>query len=222
MHSIVLGLTLAVSTPDKLASLLPAILFHQTFEGFAVGTQLAAFASPHRTNRRTRGGAATDPVNNDDDDDPSRGSTCCNASPSSTRLILPSPTIPQPRARILWPKILALLFAIPMPLVMIIVLFIRQFQPFPLPTLSSSSYPTSIPSTTTTVPVAGSFTPTNTDTLQGTTCAVSAGLLIFVGLVELVAGQFRYSEAFERESAWKQFGAVGSFIAGSIGMGVIG
>src|SRR5260370_19759248 len=184
MHSIVLGLTLAVSTHDKLASLLPAILFHQTFEGFAIGTQLAAFASSHH--RTHSGTTTTDQVQNND---PSRGSICCDASPSSlsTRLNLPS-SIPQSRTTtsILWPKILAIFFAVPMPLVMIIVLFIRQFQPSPpSPIISSHSS-----SSSSFISDDGSSL-TNTDILQGVTCAVSAGLLIFVGLVELVAGQFR-------------------------------
>ena len=199
MHSIVLGLTLAVSTPAKFASLLPAILFHQTFEGFAVGMQLAAFAVPHRTYRRT-GVTATEVR----DDDPSRNSTCCDPSPSSSRQSSPSPA-PQSRYQILLPRILALFFAIPMPFVMCIVLSIRQFQPSASPVSTSTL---------------GS--PTKVDILQGTTCAVSAGLLIFVGMVELVAGQFRYNGELQRESAWKQFGAVFSFIAGSLGMGIIG
>ncbi|KAF8336474.1 uncharacterized protein EI90DRAFT_3045872 [Cantharellus anzutake] len=57
--------------------------------------------------------------------------------------------------------------------------------------------------------------PNKSDILQGITCATSAGLLIFVALVELVAGQSRCSTELQRESARKQFGALtAAFVAG--------
>ncbi|KAF8336470.1 ZIP zinc transporter-domain-containing protein [Cantharellus anzutake] len=215
MHSIVLGFTLGVATDAKFTSLLPAIIFHQIFEGFAVGTQLAAFAAPRTTRRRTgRNGERANVIQTADlSMDRSRSSTT-----SSTRLNSPSP-IPQTRAQLLLPPILALFFAVPIPLTILIISSIPQLRP---PTPSSiSSFPISKMLESTLSSLSSASSRARTDVLQGITCAVSAGLLIFVALVELVAGQFRYDPELQRESLRKQFGAVAAFIAGCIGMGII-
>ncbi|EGN97752.1 hypothetical protein SERLA73DRAFT_57578, partial [Serpula lacrymans var. lacrymans S7.3] len=45
IHSIVIGLTLAVTTGSEFTSLLTAIIFHQLFEGLSLGIRIASLPS---------------------------------------------------------------------------------------------------------------------------------------------------------------------------------
>lgn len=42
VHSVLIGIVLGVAYPDELVALIPALSFHQLFEGFAMGSVLAA------------------------------------------------------------------------------------------------------------------------------------------------------------------------------------
>ncbi|EGO23339.1 hypothetical protein SERLADRAFT_416696 [Serpula lacrymans var. lacrymans S7.9] len=57
IHSIVIGLTLAVTTGSEFTSLLTAIIFHQLFEGLSLGIRIASLPSQSDSPDEEQGGA---------------------------------------------------------------------------------------------------------------------------------------------------------------------
>ena len=57
---------------------------------------------------------------------------------------------------------------------------------------------------------------------QGLLCAVSAGMLIYVSCVEMLAGDFVMDSNLWRSAVWRQILALGSLMVGVVGMSVVG
>jgi zinc transporter 1/2/3 len=62
---------------------------------------------------------------------------------------------------------------------------------------------------------------TRSQILQGSTSAISAGLLIYVACVELIAGDLVLNESLHRERPSIQAGAIVAFVAGALGMSLL-
>lgn len=221
LHSLVIGITMAVSTISHFSALLPAIVFHQTFEGLALGVRLASVANP----------SASSPTfasqRDDSEDDVQSETGYRSTSPSTSSPTLaegrspsrpPSPT----RTQRILPPLLAILFAIPIPLIILVSLLLpssssssggSNIHPF------SFSSPESIPTPLSILSLSSS---SQKSTFQGVSSAISAGLLIYVSCVELMAGDFIYEPHIQNESPWKQTGALLALVGGALGMGAIG
>lgn len=165
-----------MAAASRFASLLPAIFFHQVFEGLALGVRLADLA------RRQQ---------------------------------IISPATDGPPRRLL-PRILSFLFALPVPLILLITFAATSHQsrePFPTPsslfnTIPGSPYP----------PISQPGV-----AFQGVTSAISAGLLIYVSCVELLAEDFVHDTDMQREMPiWKQVSAVVALVLGALGMCFVG
>src|ERR1700733_14179129 len=103
LHSFVIGLTMAVAPASRFAELIPAISFHQVFEGIALGVRLASLTKPP-----------------EDESADTRAQTSTNRSTELT-------FVPSKVERIL-PPFLSFLFALPVPLILLISLFTPQLQ----------------------------------------------------------------------------------------------
>lgn len=57
---------------------------------------------------------------------------------------------------------------------------------------------------------------------QGLLCALSAGMLIYVSCVEMLAGDFVMDSGLWRSAVWRQCLALGSLMVGVVGMSIIG
>lgn len=143
-HSVFIGLTLAVSG-QEFDTLYVVLVFHQTFEGLALGSRLAS--------------------------------------------------IPWPKSKKWTPYVLGMGYAISTPIAIAIGLGVRQ------------SYP---PNSQTTLIVNGVFD------------SVSAGILIYTGLVELMAHEFMFSGYMQRAPIREVLGAFGTMCAGAGLMALLG
>jgi solute carrier family 39 (zinc transporter), member 1/2/3 len=219
LHSFVLGVTMAVATPRRFASLLPGILFHQTFEGIAIGVRLANIASPSLFPEQPDDSRETNRENE------RNGSSGYSASPPtlihppipSHPVASPPPTATQ---RIL-PPLFAVLFSVPIPFILLLSFFIPALQSrdslIPPHHTNTTITPSLLPSSPSSL---ADLNPplTRATLLQGVTSAVSAGLLIYVSCIELLAGDFFHDASMQKASARKQGGAIAAFIAGALGM----
>ncbi|KAF8323960.1 Zinc/iron permease [Clavulina sp. PMI_390] len=186
LHSFVIGLTLAVASPARFQELLPAIFFHQVFEGVALGVRLASLQQPP-------------------EQDVSRPDSPFSSSTQS----LSTTSFRPSRAERVLPPVLACFFAIPIPLILLVSLFI--------PALQSTTQPPSILSTVSaSIQLAG-----RSQIMQGITSAVSAGLLIYASCVELLAADFVNNPDMQQETPSSQFGALLALTAGAAGMSMI-
>lgn len=144
-HSIFVGLTLAVQSSTQFTTLYVVLVFHQTFEGLALGSRLA--------------------------------------------------TIPWPRSKRWTPYILAVGFAISTPVAIAIGLGVRQ------------SYPPNSPTTLIT---------------NGVFDSISAGILIYTGLVELMAHEFIFSPYMQKAPIKVVLAACGNMCLGAGLMAALG
>ena len=62
----------------------------------------------------------------------------------------------------------------------------------------------------------------HTKLTQGLLCALSAGMLIYVSCVEMLAGDFVMDSNLWRSAVWRQILALGSLMVGVVGMSVVG
>jgi zinc transporter 1/2/3 len=191
LHSFVIGLTMAVASAQRFAELVPAIFFHQVFEGIALGVRLASLTNPPEDENADSGSAETSDIR----------STEPRFVPSRTERILP--------------PLLSFLFAIPIPLILFISLFV---PPFPetssiAPSIFGLNNPTLLE-------IVGKLH-SHSETMQGITSAVSAGLLIYVSCVELLAADFLDNAEMQKNPASVQSGAIVAFAAGAVGMAFI-
>lgn len=143
-HSVFIGLTLAVSG-EEFPTLYAVLVFHQTFEGLALGSRLGSH--------------------------------------------------PWPRAKIWTPYMLALGYAISTPIAIAIGLGVRQ------------SYP---PNSAKTLIINGVFD------------SISAGILIYTGLVELMAHEFMFSTYMQRASIKTVLAAFATMCFGAGIMALLG
>ena len=143
-HSIFIGLTLAVSGAE-FATLYVVLVFHQTFEGLALGTRLASIEWP-----------------------PSRRWT---------------------------PYLLGSLYAISTPIAIAIGLGVKS-------TFAPGSQRTLI--------------------INGVFDSISAGILIYTGLIELMAHEFMFSEYMQRAPIREVLGALGTMCLGAGLMALLG
>lgn len=191
LHSFVIGLTMAVAPASRFAELIPAITFHQVFEGIALGVRLASLTKPPE----------------DEGADTNLAQTSTNRSTELT-------FAPSKIERIL-PPFLSFLFALPVPLILFISLFTPQLQVTRSILADGSSRNNSM------FLDGASELQSYSETLQGVTSAVSAGLLIYVSCVELLAADFLSSPEMQKRPASVQTGALVAFAAGAIGMSFI-
>ena len=181
---------MAVAPASRFAELIPAISFHQVFEGIALGVRLASLTKPP-----------------EDESADTRAQTSTNRSTELT-------FVPSKVERIL-PPFLSFLFALPVPLILLISLFTPQLQ-------ASRSTLADVSSRNSSMFLDGaSELQSYSETLQGVTSAVSAGLLIYVSCVELLAADFLSSPEMQKRPASVQTGALVAFAAGAIGMSFI-
>lgn len=161
LHSLVIGVTLAIASSSNFQNLIVAIIFHQIFEGLTLGVRLSALTSA--------------PSNN------------ISSTPQTPRLL---------------PAIFSFLFAIPIPLIIFISLFL------------------SLPTTRTEAPSLPCPPPFEQKiiTLQGVMSSVSAGLLIYVSCIELLAGDFMADNEMRESRIGKQVAALASLVLGAVGM----
>ncbi|OJD37899.1 zinc iron transporter protein [Diplodia corticola] len=150
-HSLLIGLTLVVAADSFFPTLFAVILFHQCFEGIALGSRIAEL--------------------------PSTSTTTTSTTSSTTKYTM------------------ATLFALTTPLGMAIG-----------------------------IGCLGRFNGNDPATLVaiGTLDAVSAGILAWVGLVEMWAGDWMHGGVMAGEGAGKTVVGLGALGAGMVGMGVLG
>ncbi|KAJ6260559.1 hypothetical protein Dda_4785 [Drechslerella dactyloides] len=146
-HSVIIGLTLAV-TGDNFTTLFIVLVFHQTFEGLALGTRLAV--------------------------------------------------VPFSKARRATPYIMAVVYGLSTPLAIAVGMAARK-----------------------------SYTSNSTRAIlvQGIFDAISAGILLYTGLIELMAHEFLFSETFRpvrRGKRRRLFGAYGCMMLGAGLMALLG
>lgn len=182
---------MAVGTASQFASLLPAIMFHQIFEGLALGVRLTNLNPPP-------GPRPSTPSSEERHD-----------RPSPHHSYRPQDAPPPSRIRRFLPLIMSSLFALPIPLILFISLFIPHLNEF------SVNPPPSF------YTIASYMETAHGDVLRGVTSAVSAGLLIYVSCVELLAEDFMHDADLHRSSVKHQSGALASFVLGALGMTVI-
>ncbi|KDQ18150.1 hypothetical protein BOTBODRAFT_171823 [Botryobasidium botryosum FD-172 SS1] len=122
-----------------------------------------------------------------------------------TPSISTSPSTPPIRDQRLLPSIFSFLFALPIPLL----IFIGMFLPFSSelsPAPPDSHHPCPPPFEQKII------------ILQGVTCSVSAGLLIYVSCIELLAGDFMSDDEMRRSKVKKQVAALLSLVLGAVAM----
>lgn len=210
LHSFVIGLTLGVAPASAFGGLVPAIFFHQLFEGIALGVRLASLRQPPSEE------GAEHSNSHSHSHHPHDHSSCEGPRPNNnTQLDEISTFLPTKWERLL-PPLLSVLFALPIPLLLFISLFVPalQAQATSSSLFSSSHYVISLPDIAT-------ATATRSEVMQGVTSGISAGLLIYVACVELLAGDFLHNTELQRSNMRIQGGAVLSFVAGAVGMSLI-
>ena len=183
---------MAVASAQRFAELVPAIFFHQVFEGIALGVRLASLTKPPEDENADSGSAQTS---------------------SDIRSTEPR-FVPSRTERIL-PPLLSFLFAIPIPLILFVSLFVPPFAETSsiAPGIFGLNNPTLLD-------IVGKLH-SHSETMQGITSAVSAGLLIYVSCVELLAADFLNNAEMQRNPASVQSGAIVAFAAGAVGMAFI-
>lgn len=206
LHSFVIGLTLAVAPASAFGSLIPAIFFHQIFEGIALGGRLASLRQPPSE------GEGEHSNSHSHSQHPHDHSSCESTfQPNGIATHQPS------RAERVLPPLLSILFAFPIPFILFISLFVPALHAHVIPSLSSLPHHAvdSLPLINTVTIISPS------EVMQGVTSAISAGLLIYVACVELLAEDFLHNTELQRSPVKIQSGAVISFVAGAIGMSFI-
>ncbi|KAI6018623.1 Zinc/iron permease [Pisolithus microcarpus] len=206
IHSLVIGLTLAIKTGSDFASLLVAVIFHQFFEGLSLGIRIASLPSSSSSSATT---ARIPPVSV-----PESNSSSFEALPSTDGRVhgrSMSPTLrnvdvefgltahPRTTENKKW-----------------------DFMDVLKPTLACSfavTTPIGIGLGMIVFGVGGSSA--HMRLVQGLMSGISAGMLIYAACVEMLAADFVMDPTLWR-SGWKrQFVAVGSLLMGAIGMGVV-
>ncbi|KAF8814553.1 Zinc/iron permease [Phlegmacium glaucopus] len=184
IHSLVIGLTLAVADGGDFTSLTTAILFHQLFEGLSLGIRIASLPPKHidsHTIVEDAESAFSTPTTRNPDSDPAAPSDSAshpphthivdNSNPQAIGGVPPRNTYLQTsrEREIHWLKpIMWFLFAVTTPFGMgagMILLKKRN----------------------------GNDT-TQMLLIKGTMSAISAGMLIYVGTVEMIAGDFVFGD----------------------------
>ncbi|KAI5999204.1 Zinc/iron permease [Pisolithus albus] len=207
IHSLVIGLTLAIKTGSDFASLLVAVIFHQFFEGLSLGIRIASLPSSSSPSSTT---AQIPPVSVPESNSSSfevlpnteygvRGHTM---SPTLHNVDVEFGLTTHPRTTenkkwdlmdILKPT-LACSFAVTTPIGIVLGMIVFGV---------------------------GGSSSAHMRLVQGLMSAISAGMLIYAACVEMLAADFVMDPTLWR-SGWKrQFVAVGSLLAGAIGMGVV-
>jgi zinc transporter 1/2/3 len=186
---------MAVASAPRFAELVPAIFFHQVFEGIAIGVRLAGLTKP--------------PEDKSADSCPAETSESLHIQTAAEPTFVPS------RIERILPPLLSLLFALPIPLILFISLFIPAFQ-------ATSSTLTGVFGLDNSVLLdTASDIHVRSETMQGVTSAVSAGLLIYVSCVELLAVDFLNNPKLQKSPTSVQIGVLVAFTAGAAGMSVI-
>ncbi|TFK51541.1 Zinc/iron permease [Heliocybe sulcata] len=170
IHSLVIGLTLAITSGGGFTSLVFAIIFHQLFEGLSLGIRIAQLPTSASHAHQHKNG-------NDDHDHGDH----------------------KPYLRFLKPTLMAL-FALTTPLGILLGILL-----FSSPSTSSPSDPQS-----------------SLTLIRGIMCAVSAGMLIYAATVEMLAADFVMDPASWRAGVRRQVVAIGSLVAGAVGMSLVG
>ena len=160
-HSIFIGIALSVSTGPPFVVLLIAISFHQTFEGFALGSRIAALVEPSQPQRHT-------------------------GTPTTAAIFAPN----SPR-----PWLMALAYGTTTPFGQALGLLIHKL-----------------------------YDPRSAGGLLavGIMNAVSSGLLLFAGLVELLAEDFLSERSYRGLRGRARWEACASVVAGGLGMAIVG
>lgn len=193
LHSFVIGLTMAVASAQRFGELVPAIFFHQVFEGIALGVRLAGLTKPPED----------------------KSADSCPAETSSLHIQPAEPAFVPSRTERILPPLLSLLFALPIPLILFISLFIPALQ------ATSSTLDGVFSLNDSAFLDTASNLQSRSEAMQGVTSAVSAGLLIYVSCVELLAADFLNNPEMQESLASVQMGALVAFAAGAAGMSAI-
>ncbi|KZT18786.1 Zinc/iron permease [Neolentinus lepideus HHB14362 ss-1] len=166
IHSLVIGLTLAITSGGGFTSLVFAIIFHQLFEGLSLGIRIAQMSTSSPSDSHLH--KNSDGHNHEHHD------------PWYLRFLKPT---------------LMALFAMTTPLGMMLGILLFS---------SSSAAQDSL------------------TLIRGVMCAVSAGMLIYAATVEMLAADFVMDPASWRAGVRRQVVALGSLVAGVVGMSLVG
>lgn len=179
----VIGLTLVVAGDAYFGTLLAVIIFHQMFEGIALGSRIAAVGQHFRSITAHTITPPADPKVNDTTD--------------NTEINHPVPESPAGHKTLTMPKklLMATAFSITTPIGMAIGIgVLNQFNG-------------NDPSTIIAI---------------GTLDALSAGILIWVGVVEMWAGDWMFGGELEHAGVAKSLSAGVSMVAGMVLMSFLG